>query len=111
MTTRIVSEETKALRLRLIALLSLYDLLPPCLEDNLDPDFDTLPGLNDATDIDVVLQSLTSIVQKLHVTGQAANPLLTFADIQHAFEQPTSPSKARSPADRDFAVRHSSLAG
>ncbi|KAG6828310.1 hypothetical protein H0H92_008425 [Tricholoma furcatifolium] len=60
------SSESKTLRLRLVALLSLYDLLPPSFDKAAFLDFNSPPPL-DATviDRDTTIQSLLAIAQRL----------------------------------------------
>ena len=64
------STESKSLRLRLVALLSLYDLLPPTFDKAAFLDFNSPPPL-DATAIDreTTLHSLLAIAQQLQSRG------------------------------------------
>ncbi|KAG5352066.1 hypothetical protein E4T56_gene4747 [Termitomyces sp. T112] len=60
------SAESKTLRLRLVALLSLYDLLPPTFDKAAFLDFNSPPPLGaTAIDRDTVLHSLLAIAQQL----------------------------------------------
>ncbi|RDB19965.1 hypothetical protein Hypma_013056 [Hypsizygus marmoreus] len=61
------SGESENLRLRLVALLALYDLLPPSFDETTCLDFSLLPAFDAKMDPDSVVQSLTAIVRKLHM--------------------------------------------
>lgn len=73
-----------------MALLSLYDLLPPAFDGMASlPDFDSLPALDSAIDSDSVLRSLVAIARKLH--SPDATVVVTFPD-----DVPTTPLDRRS---------------
>ncbi|KAG6917570.1 hypothetical protein DXG01_002039 [Tephrocybe rancida] len=60
------SSESKTLRLRLVTLLSLYDLLPPSFDKAAFLDFNSPPPMSATSiDKDSTLQSLLAIAQRL----------------------------------------------
>jgi hypothetical protein len=64
------TSEAKSARVRLMALLALYDCLPPSIDEIVIPDFNPPPSFDSANDSDSILRSdLDVISQKLHVKG------------------------------------------
>jgi hypothetical protein len=63
------TSEAKSARVRLMALLALYDCLPPSIDGIVIPDFNPPPSFDSANDADSILRSLDVISQKLHVKG------------------------------------------
>ena len=63
------TSEAKSARVRLMALLALYDRLPPSIDGTVIPDFNPPPRFDSANDADSILRSLQAISQKLHIKG------------------------------------------
>lgn len=61
------SQDSDALRVRLMALLAIYDLLPPSLDQTTFPDFNPPPEFDSSMDIDSIVHSLAVIGRKLQI--------------------------------------------
>jgi hypothetical protein len=68
-TQPVDTTETNAARVRLMALLALYDCLPPSIDGIAIPDFNPPPSFDSANDANSILHSLDAISQKLHIQG------------------------------------------
>ena len=68
-TQPVDTTETNAARVRLMALLALYDCLPPSIDGIVIPDFNPPPSFDSANDANSILHSLDAISQKLHIHG------------------------------------------
>jgi hypothetical protein len=66
------SDEAKTARVRLMALLALYDRLPPSIDGIAVPDFNPPPNFDSAHDTESIIRSLEAISQKLHIKGLAS---------------------------------------
>lgn len=64
---QINSQDSDALRARLMALLAIYDLLPPSLDKTTFPDFNPPPEFESSGDIDSIIHSLVVIGRKLEI--------------------------------------------
>ncbi|GLB34297.1 hypothetical protein LshimejAT787_0111810 [Lyophyllum shimeji] len=68
------SDESKTRRLRLVALLSLYDLLPPSFDRAAFLDFNSPPPFDSTTiDNDTLVHSLVAIARRLHISDGEAS--------------------------------------
>lgn len=68
-TQSVDTTETNAARVRLMALLALYDCLPPSIDGIVIPDFNPPPSFDSVNDANSILHSLDAISQKLHIQG------------------------------------------
>lgn len=78
------SNEAKAARVRLMALLALYDCLPPSMDRIAIPDFNPPPSFDSANDADSIIRSLHAISHKLHIQGLDSLMTSVFASGQCA---------------------------
>jgi hypothetical protein len=68
------SDDSNSLRVRLMALLAIYDLLPPSLDKTAFPDFNPPPEFDSTIDLDSIVHSLALIGRKLQIPNYDSVP-------------------------------------